>query len=286
MSENVESISLDRGAGTCCTIHVHGATITSWKVEGDELLFLSKNAIFDTATPIRGGIPIVFPHFGPWSGGKPKHGFARVSRWTPGAPPETDCNGNIHLSLHLQSSQETKAIWDHDFALVYDIILKEKELEVSLSVTNTGDLPFEFTTLLHNYIRVGDINAMSISSLEGLSYLDALNEKTLTTETSQLLRIGGPVDRIYLNTPRNHLITDETKCFSVSLTKSASLDNTVVWTPWAQGASKLKDMGGEEYLEFVCVESGKVSDQICLSPNETFVAKQCLTKTPSMNVPM
>ena len=66
------------------TVHLWGATITSWKVNNKEQLFLSNSAIYDTRKPggkaIRGGIPIVFPQFG--EGAMLQHGFARVSNWT------------------------------------------------------------------------------------------------------------------------------------------------------------------------------------------------------------
>lgn len=59
------------------TIHPHGATVVSWKINGEEILFLrfqslymalapkliylcSKKAVLDGSKPIRGGIPLVF----------------------------------------------------------------------------------------------------------------------------------------------------------------------------------------------------------------------------------
>lgn len=56
MTEVVELIN----GSDCATIYLHGATITSWKVNGKELLFLSSKAVLDGSKPIRGGIPIVF----------------------------------------------------------------------------------------------------------------------------------------------------------------------------------------------------------------------------------
>lgn len=41
----------------------------------------SEKAVFDNKKAIRGGIPLVFPNFGPWDLG-PQHGFARISMWT------------------------------------------------------------------------------------------------------------------------------------------------------------------------------------------------------------
>lgn len=46
-------------------VYLHGATVTSFCVEGKELLFVSEQAVFDGKRPIRGGVPLVFPQFGP-----------------------------------------------------------------------------------------------------------------------------------------------------------------------------------------------------------------------------
>lgn len=49
-------------SGASITVHLYGATITSWKLEnGQEQLFLSEKAHLDGSKPIRGGIPLVFP---------------------------------------------------------------------------------------------------------------------------------------------------------------------------------------------------------------------------------
>ena len=70
-------------------VYLLGATITSWKTgagagagaAGVEHLFLSSQSHFDLAKkPIRGGIPLVFPQFGP--GVLPQHGFARNTLWS------------------------------------------------------------------------------------------------------------------------------------------------------------------------------------------------------------
>ena len=284
MSSHSDIVRLDRGAGTGVTIHKHGATITSWTIEGEEMLFLSSKAIFDKKTPIRGGIPLVFPHFGPWAEGKPKHGFARISEWALVAPPSTDSTGDVIVALQLDASPETKKIWDHDFSLLLRVTLKESDLDVTLTVNNVDATPFSFTALLHNYLKLSDIDATSISALKGLKYKDSLNDMKLKKEMCAPMRIAGPVDRIYLDSPPTHVISDEGKNSSVALNKSATLSDVVVWTPWAEGARGLKDMADDEYKQFVCVESGRVSEPVILNAGESFVAKQTLTKTPMMNV--
>jgi len=56
-------------SGSIAAIHEHGATILSWHpspADGMcEALFVSRDAKLDGSKAIRGGIPVVFPIFGP-----------------------------------------------------------------------------------------------------------------------------------------------------------------------------------------------------------------------------
>ena len=69
-----------------------GATVTSWKAaekggpgEPIERLFVSSKAVLDGSKAVRGGIPVVFPCFGPPEhpdhSKLPQHGFARNEFW-------------------------------------------------------------------------------------------------------------------------------------------------------------------------------------------------------------
>ena len=55
------------------SIALYGATLTSWSVAGEELIFVSPRAVRDGSKAIRGGIPICWPAFGPWAEGA-QHG--------------------------------------------------------------------------------------------------------------------------------------------------------------------------------------------------------------------
>lgn len=49
-------------SGESVSVHLYGATVTSWKLaNGEEQLFVSSKAILDGSKAIRGGIPVVFP---------------------------------------------------------------------------------------------------------------------------------------------------------------------------------------------------------------------------------
>ena len=47
--------------GDSVEVLLYGATVTSWKSNGKENLWLSKAAKLDGSKPVRGGIPVVFP---------------------------------------------------------------------------------------------------------------------------------------------------------------------------------------------------------------------------------
>ncbi len=75
---------------TSCAVHRTGATIISWKVDDEENIFVSSKAVLDGSKPIRGGVPVCFPSFGPWEFG-PQHGFARSSNnWKVDKEPTVD----------------------------------------------------------------------------------------------------------------------------------------------------------------------------------------------------
>lgn len=47
--------------GDSVEVLLYGATVTSWKSNGTENLWLSQAAKLDGSKPVRGGIPVVFP---------------------------------------------------------------------------------------------------------------------------------------------------------------------------------------------------------------------------------
>ena len=88
------TITASLPTGDTVTINLLGATVISWtsasasSLSGTqtENLFLSTAAKLAGSKAIRGGIPIVFPAFGPppkdhATGRLPQHGFARSSLW-------------------------------------------------------------------------------------------------------------------------------------------------------------------------------------------------------------
>lgn len=64
-------------------VALQGAHVMSFQPAGQpEMLWISPKTLLLDGTPIRGGIPLCLPWFGPGLDGKTMHGFARIKEWT------------------------------------------------------------------------------------------------------------------------------------------------------------------------------------------------------------
>ncbi|EDW03202.1 GH10622 [Drosophila grimshawi] len=243
-------VVLDRGNNTTCTINLHGATVVSWRVNNQEQLFVSKLASFDGKKAIRGGIPFVFPQFGPWSFG-PQHGFARITRWHLDRAPERLHNGDVEAIFSLMDNEFTRSIWNYQFRITYRLILREKELHFHIGVYNPSkDLSFTFNMLLHTYLKVPD-------------------------EGREVVTVNEWTDRIYQHTPQEHVITNVVSGRKMRLHKY-NFPDTVIWNPWIDRSREMSDFGDDEFPNMLCVEAGNVSAPVILLPGTCFEASQIL----------
>ncbi|CAB3990399.1 glucose-6-phosphate 1-epimerase [Paramuricea clavata] len=240
MASELSKIVLKKDDLTEVHVYLHGGTVTSWKCKGKEILFVSKQAVFDGKKAIRGGIPVVFPNFGPWKLG-PQHGFARTATWKVHKQPEKDKDGNIVAVLLLEDTEETRKIWNHNFKFWYTLTLKNCEFSMEVNIQNTGAEDFEFTSLLHTYYNV-DIEKAKLQGLQGCDFLDKVNGGE-HKEENEFLQISANVDSVYKQTPNElKLLTGN---HNIRITKE-NFPDTVVWNPWFEKAKQMSDFGDNE----------------------------------------
>jgi len=261
----MDAVTLDIGEDTKAVIHKFGATITSWKVKGQELIFVSPKAIFDGKKAIRGGVPICWPSFGPWSEG-PQHGFARVSQWQVKEGSLT----NSSVTLVLDSSES----WSQKFQLLYTVTLGDSNLDIKLEAVNKnteGD--FQFTTALHTYFNVPHVENVSIDGLKGLSYVDKTLEGIPTvTEERESVKLAGWTDRVYLSTPDTLTLNNVSPSGGKIKFSKTNLPDAVVWNPWDEKAGGMGDLGAENWPGFICVEAGQCVTPVNLAPGQSWSA--------------
>ena len=250
-------------AWSTAEIYLHGAHVTQFRKKDEPpLLFVSQCSRFNEGQPIRGGIPVVFPWFGPREG-LGQHGFARVKIWDlKEFAPAPD--GSVSVRFRLPDCPEASAF--PPFTADYSVTVNQS-LTLQLVVTNQSkDAEFTFENCLHSYFEVGDVTAISIHGLNGLSYLDTVAGCVEKTEASNSLRIASEVDRLYLNATGTVEILDPRLGRKIRVEKQGSA-STVVWNPWIAKARRMPDFGDQEYARMICVESGNVaSNSISLLP--------------------
>ena len=247
-------------------VYLQGAHVTEFRKKGEPpLLFMSQCSRFEAGQPIRGGIPVIFPWFGPREG-MTQHGFARVKPWElKEFAPAAD--GSVSVRLRLPEYPEASGF--PPFTADYSITVNQS-LTLDLAVTNNSrEEEFGFENCLHTYFEVGDVNGLSITGLKGALYQDKVASFASKVEEGDAIRIGSEIDRIYLNTTSAVEVLDSVLRRKIRVEKHGS-QSTVVWNPWSTKARQMPDFGDEEYKRMVCVESGNVaSNSLRLAPGQT-----------------
>eukprot|EP00118_Oscarella_pearsei_P006886 m.32227 g.32227 ORF g.32227 m.32227 type:complete len:274 (+) comp31606_c1_seq1:445-1266(+) len=270
----MSTVRIVRDANNAAEVHLHGATLTSWKVDGQEMCFVSKNAVLDGKKAIRGGIPIVFPNFGPWDLG-PQHGFARNTPWRVASETTINESGSASMTFELEDSEHTRSMWNFKFKITYTVIVGDKQLETNLDIKNIGTDLFDFTTLLHTYFRVPDVTKSAVDGLKGCKMFDKVHKET-RTEERELVTVSSETDSVYEGTSQVHHITGGSGGKTITVVKK-NLPDTVIWNPWADKASAMSDFGDDEYPLMICVEAGHVACRYKLSPQQTFSCGQTIS---------
>ena len=241
-------------------IYLHGAQLTSWVPRaGSEVLFTSRQAVYDGVASVRGGVPLCLPWFGlgPRGTDSPKHGWGRHVDWV---LREVEPHGD-----GVVARLET----EHDgVAARYEVCVGEA-LSLSLSLRGTGAEPVVTEMAIHIYLRVGDVTGVEITGLEGARYEDALDGFAWRTQGDGPLTVNGPVDRVYQC--QGPVAVSDPALGRRVVSRPQGAANVVVWNPWADLARDLADMADDEFASMVCVETASVrSHARTLAPGESW----------------
>lgn len=265
--------------GAAATIYLHGAHLASWRPpHAHDVLWLSAHSHWLPGKPIRGGVPLCFPWFGPHPANPalPAHGFARLRPWTLEAIRRSPLG--LDVSLTLRSDDTTRTLWPHDFILTHHLHFLEGELAMSLELTNTGRHPLTAELAQHTYFSVGDVRQARITGLEETHYLDKTDGMRRKPQTGPVT-ITGETDRIYLVPAAQITIEDPVKSRRILLHKTSQ--NAVVWNPWIDKARAMTDFGDDEWPAMLCVETANLGDAAAtLPPGESHTMGTTLKVQP------
>jgi glucose-6-phosphate 1-epimerase len=271
-------VTLDEGRGAlprltvandlcAAELYLHGAHLCRWQPrrEAHPVLWMSRASRFEHGAPIRGGVPICFPWFGPKAGdpAAPAHGVARVTRWMldrVGVEPD----GAAVVLLSLASDARTRAVTPDEFALHFEVRLGAT-LSMELIVENLGSTPLIFEEALHSYFAVGDVRQVGLDGLAGATFIDKTDAMARKTQADAAVTIAAETDRLYLNTSAEVTLTDPGFGRRIRVSKTGSLA-TVVWNPWIAKSRAMPDFGDDEWPGMICIETANAADNAVTLP--------------------
>ncbi|EFY86338.1 Aldose 1-epimerase family protein [Metarhizium acridum CQMa 102] len=291
ISDGSSRVSAALSTGESVEVLLFGATVLSWKdAAGNEKLWLSKDTKLDGSKGVRGGIPLVFPLFGPATPNHeatsklPQHGLARTARWEflgKSTSEGSSSSSSVKLDFGLSSdtlAESTKALWPYKFGLLYSVTLDRESLTTTLVITNDGEESFDCQMLLHTYFNIKDISAVQIAGLEDSKYVDKLDGAKTKTESSSPVTFSGEMDRVYTPAkgPGHPIVVSDSgrPCFRIV---RDNLDQVVVWNPWIEKAQEMSDFAPKDgYKNMVCVEAGSVDGWQKLDKGDAFEGAQTI----------
>lgn len=240
-------VSLDGMTGE---LFLQGAQVTQWQPPGQgPVIFTSPLTAYAPGKAIRGGVPVIFPWFGPHPTDpkQPQHGFTRTADWRLDAVESSGSAVTFTLSLTPD-----------DFAVTYRARFG-KELDLELTVHNRSARDLEFEEALHTYFTVSDVEKVTVSGLEGSSFIDKTAGMQRRPPADKPLSLTKETDSVYLDVPGALAIDDPGLHRRIAIAKTGAA-STIVWNPWAEKAAAMADLGAANWRSMICVETGNAAD--------------------------
>ena len=247
------------GAHSTLQVALQGAHVIDWTIPGTPpVLFIRPTSGFLPGRAIRGGVPLVFPWFGPKPGDPraAQHGFARVRDWTVKSAA-VDPDGTCVVAMTLADDERTRAAWPHAFGARF-VVSAGRQLRLALEIRNTGATPFTFEAALHTYLAVSDVRRIRVRGLDNTGYLDKVGGSVRRRGGAAPIAFTAETDRVYLDTTSACTVEDPDWKRRIVIAKSGSRA-TVVWNPWSEKARAMEDLG-DAWTGMVCIETANAAD--------------------------
>ncbi|POF41071.1 D-hexose-6-phosphate mutarotase [Pseudomonas laurylsulfativorans] len=280
---NVEAVKLDelncwriRHGQAELLVAQQGAHILSYQLAGQPpLIWLNDEAVFKTGKSIRAGVPVCWPWFGVFDRNPQSvqamrvskeapsaHGFVRAMDWELGG---IEAEGeSLKVEFLLPYPEGGFPGWPHQVDLKLSIRLDE-QLHIHLTSHNQGADAVSISQALHSYFAVSDVRDVHVEGVDGLNYIETLDNWKTVTQTGDL-RFTGETDRIYLDAPPQLSIVDPAWERRIVLTSCGSR-TAVIWNPWIDRAAAFSDMADNGWQRMLCIETANVmGDVVSLAP--------------------
>ena len=255
------------------TIFLQGAQLSHYQKRGEpETIWCSPDGDYSSATPLRGGIPVCWPWFSNLAnnperlknaiiplghkGEFPAHGFVRNRHWQLKAVDNIN-EGLTRVQLHLSLAKDEEPFWP--WATELDlVILIGDTLQLTLEVHNCSNQTVLFSGALHSYFAVSEIENISVDGLDGLGYIDCMDNWQQHKQQGPLV-IDTEVDRIYSGQGSRQSgmvisLDDQQWQRKITITSEGS-NSAVLWNPWTEKSRRLPHFADDAYQTMLCIET-------------------------------
>lgn len=237
--------------------------------DGRERLWVSPHADLTGAKPIRGGIPLCWPWFGPDNPFNdetlPSHGFLRTQMWHVESEHETD-DATV-VTLKPSSTKLSVFSFELDVSLTIRV---GNTLSVALNTENNDKQAVKINAALHSYFSIEKVALAEIVGIDG-QYKDKLDNWAVK-DTPAPYQISSETDRVHLCT--NNETSIKTQNYTTTMCHSGH-DSLVVWNPWT-GAASMHDMDAFGYKNMLCIETA-LTQWLVLKSGESHTLTQVIS---------
>lgn len=135
-------------------------------------------------------------------------------------------------------------------------------LKCALTTRNTGDVQFQFDTLLHTYFKISDISQLKVKGLLGFVCHDTIAKTDIVQAADPI--VTKEMDVVY------HDVHGVLSVNDIQIEKHNFAD-VVVWNPFNDAV-----LDTNEYKSMICVEVGNVR-HLPLAAGQSYESWQVLT---------
>lgn len=248
------------------TLTTFGATLLSYRPKGGaDVLWVSDTALYDGKKPVRGGVPVCWPWFGPYDPAalgpdpsdehKKGHGIARYAFWD--VESVESVGEATHVVFVLTSDDDIRKAWPLEFSLRLHVTLGEA-LEMTLEGENRSDREWRVSEAFHTYFGVGEAEGLVVRGLDGTTRIDKLADGERGTQSGDVAMMT-PMEQVFVGHPGTLVIEDRDNAREIVIERENSA-SSVLWNPGPEGVQSFADMPDDQYRKTVCVEVANALD--------------------------
>lgn len=185
-----------------------------------------------------------------------------------------------YVALSSDDHSSVLDVFPFAFSIQHTVTLTAQDIKCELKVSHLASSEHDqmpFQALFHNYINVPSATAKA-SGLQGITYKDKVDGGKLHSPNDEAEQGWDQViDRVYQGkAPTVTIAANDGSGVVITLERSSTLPDTVLWNPGQEAADEMKDMQSGGWRDFVCAEPGYVDKFASVAKGQDWVATQTL----------